>query len=311
MTESRIARCVARPLGRGLPGLLLGAVLLLSTGCNPGAREARMLRGVCEDGKPGACVGLGDRLYEGDQVLRDRPQAADLFQRACDLGDARGCTRLAGMHLDGDAAVSGDRDFAESLLDRGCEMENAQSCIQLADNFRRGALAVELYQQVCDRDEPEGCMKLGTMLQEGRQTRADPERAATLFEQACDAEFRAACTRLGESFAEGIGVTQDVDRAVELYREACREIMAACFNLAELYTEGVGVEQDPARAAVFYQTACDGRAEIGGRVDGVGEACARVGDLYANGTGVERDLNRASRAFSRACRLDYTEACRR
>jgi len=297
----------AVPLFRGL---LLGVLLLLGSACNPGAREARTLRDVCADGKPGGCVLLADRLYQGNQVLRDRPRATDLYQRACDLGDARGCLRLAEMHLDEDAAVSADRDVAEVLLETGCEMENAQSCIGLADNFRRGALAVDLYQQICDQDEPEGCMKLGVMLAEGRQTRADPEQAAVLFEQACDAEFRLACTRLGESYAEGVGVEQDFNRATALYTEACREVMAACFNLAELYATGEGVEQDYTRAAGLYETACDGNAEIGGRVSGMGEACARLGDLYANGQGVERDLSRASRTLARACRLDYTEACR-
>lgn len=312
MSESRIALDPAPRIRGGLGlGLLLGAIFVLASACNPGARDARELRGECDDGEPGSCVSLGERVYSGDQVLRDRPHAAQLFQVACDLGDARGCVRLAEMHLDLDAAVSGDRDFAESLLGRACESENLEGCVLLADNFRRGDLAAGLYQRACDGAAPEGCMKLGTMLLEGRRIQADPERAAMLFDQACDEGYMPACVRLGESYADGTGVEADLARAATLYTEACREVMTGCFNLAELHADGRGVERDYAEAAARYQTACDGRAEGGGRVAGIGEACARLGDMYANGTGVERDLNRAARSFSRACRLDYAEACRR
>lgn len=312
MRESRIALYPAALFSGGLrQGLLFGAILVLASACNPGAREARVLRGECDDGEPGSCVLLGEQVYSGNQVLRDRPHAAHLFEVACDLGDARGCVRLAEMHLDLDAAVSGDRDRAEALLGRSCESENLEGCVLLADHFRRGDLAAGLYERACDGAVPDGCMKLGTMLLEARRIQSDPERAVMLFDQACEEGYMPACVRLGESYANGTGVEADLARAATLYTEACREVMAGCFNLAELHAEGRGVERDYAEAAARYQTACDGRTEAGGRVAGMGEACARLGDLYANGTGVERDLGRASRAFSRACRLDYTEVCRR
>ena len=83
----------------------LGAVVLVLLACNPGGREARDLRADCRDGSADACADLGERVFAGRQVLRDRDRAADLFEQACDGGAAEGCVRLGRMHEEGTSVV--------------------------------------------------------------------------------------------------------------------------------------------------------------------------------------------------------------
>lgn len=54
------------------------------------AAAQTLAEGACHDGVPAACVTLGEMYSRGLGVTRDRAQADQLFERACDAGDLSG-----------------------------------------------------------------------------------------------------------------------------------------------------------------------------------------------------------------------------
>jgi hypothetical protein len=72
------------------------------------------------------------------QRLRDKPRAAKLFERGCDLGDNDACDSLGRMLIHGDG-VPVDRQRGIAELRRGCERGRRDSyfcCISLGDTLR-------------------------------------------------------------------------------------------------------------------------------------------------------------------------------
>ncbi len=310
--------------------MLLVTVVVALSACNPGAEEARTLQALCGDGDAGACNDLGYRAFRGEHILRDWRRAADLFQHACDGGEAEGCVRLGRLHVNdasGRHGVTRDSTLAANLYQQGCDGGAMPGCIYLGDMYLERdtiiqdvepqgvtqdlARGASLFQQACEGGEMPGCTKLGVSYQEGLGVVQDLARAASLYQEACDGDAALGCSHLGELYAAGAGVAQDLNRAATLYEEACDVEMVGCFNLGDLFARGSGVTRDYDRAVELFQQACDGTMNRGEGSAPIAEGCFRVGDLYATGTGVAWNLSRASRLFRRACRLGYEEACRR
>jgi hypothetical protein len=104
--------------------ILIVAATVLVSACNPGAREARELAASCSGGDAAACNELGQRVSQGQYVLRDWRRTAELFQDACDGGESEGCVRLARMHVHSEARSRGvalDSALAATLLLLGCD----------------------------------------------------------------------------------------------------------------------------------------------------------------------------------------------
>jgi TPR repeat protein len=55
------------------------------------ARAVEFFRKGCEGADPGGCLGLGFMYEKGQGVEQDTERAADLYQRACEAGNARSC----------------------------------------------------------------------------------------------------------------------------------------------------------------------------------------------------------------------------
>ena len=47
----------------------------------------------------GGCVNLGDAYYNGNGVTKDFNKAAQLYQKACDGGNMRGCNVLKKFYI--------------------------------------------------------------------------------------------------------------------------------------------------------------------------------------------------------------------
>lgn len=181
-----------------------------------------------------ACGGSGKSSQTADEANREYEQgefarAADLFQRACDQRDAKSCTQLGAMYLDGQG-VGKNNGKGVSLLDLGCALE-----------------------------DPVGCEALGHALVIGAGGKKDETRATAAFHKACKAGLRTACTEHGISLWRGRGVAKDVAQAHEILKENCkRDVGAACFYLGVLLKMGdEGVERDPAGAAKALSKACE------------------------------------------------------
>lgn len=81
------------------------------------------LADACEGGAGSACLALGVRIARGTDGEIVPERARTLFERACELGDARGCVRAARAHH-----ADGDFDPASRALRAACQAGDSSAC---------------------------------------------------------------------------------------------------------------------------------------------------------------------------------------
>jgi len=70
---------------------------------------------------------LGELYYNGEETKQDYSKAAQLWQKACDLGDARSCNGLGLLYHNGQG-VRQDYYKAAQLYQKACEGGSKYSC---------------------------------------------------------------------------------------------------------------------------------------------------------------------------------------
>jgi hypothetical protein len=179
----------------------------------------------------------GASAVDGAALFREGKQAADagqdpkavaLYHRACDAGNASGCSNLGIMYQKG-RGVAQDFGQALALYQRACDSGTASGCTNLGLMYANGdgvaqdaGRAVALYQRACDAGSAVGCTYLGFMHKSGRGVAQDDGRAVALFQRACDARASLGCAYLGEMYQRGRGVATDSARADALKKQACQ-----------------------------------------------------------------------------------------
>lgn len=174
----------------------------------PGVRAAR---DACARGRGDDCVALGVSPHSGLGGLKaDDARAADLYQRACDLGSVKGCNNLAVMFEKGEGRPV-DRRRAFQLYEQTCRAEHALGCRNLGRSYRDGlgvarnaakaraafATALELSTSACKAGVAEGCSNLGFIYRSGQEgVPKDEARARTYLERACEMGYKAVCSRV-------------------------------------------------------------------------------------------------------------------
>jgi TIR domain/Sel1 repeat len=168
------------------------------------SQAAELYRKACDGGERKGCHDLGLMYYRGEGMEKDLNQAAGLFKRACDAGGTGGCLDLGLMYLRGEGVPKD--------LNR----------------------AADLYKRACDAGAPPGCTDLGRMYHEGEGVVKDLNRAADLFKRACDAGGAIGCLDLGTMYRRGEGVPKDRNRAADLFKKACEAgVNRGCEDLAK------------------------------------------------------------------------------
>src|SRR5688572_14453887 len=86
-----------------------------------------LLKQTCDDGSGAACRKLGIRYLQHKAMSSDGTTHADLFERACDLGDPIGCVNWS-------IELQHRGDFAASVAParRACELDPGENCFELA-----------------------------------------------------------------------------------------------------------------------------------------------------------------------------------
>ena len=102
---------------------------------------------------------LGDEAYDKG----DYQKAAQLYQKACDGGDVKGCFNLGILYRDG-YGVKQDYQKAAELLQKACDSGETMGCIGLAVLYKNGkgiwqnfSTAKEYYGKACDLGLQSGC----------------------------------------------------------------------------------------------------------------------------------------------------------
>jgi serine/threonine protein kinase len=261
---------------------------------------AGLLQKACDDKEYAACLQAG-LLYHDDFILKNLPLAVQLYQRACDGGNAQACNYL-GVEYQRGTAVAKDEARAATLYAQSCEGGVVPACTNLGRFYRDGrgvpkdeAKARTIFVKACDSGGMVACADGGVLLIRGIGGPRDPDHAVAMLRQACDSGSPPGCGTLAAAYTRGDGVDQSDSRAAELYQRACDAGGApACNNLAGIYTSGSGVTKDLARAAALLQRSCDGS---------FADACQSLSKRYEQGTGVERNAARAADLARRATQL--------
>jgi TPR repeat protein len=136
------------------------------------AREGktRLDESSCEHGDVGACARTCDALY-GAEAMGQRPFVTPLQARV--RGRllrrlSRSCSHF-GVHI-----VAHDDGGIDDQL-----------------------LAFAIFDNTCDAGDPQSCVRLGVMLDEGRYVSRDHPSAMSFFRDGCDAGIRSSCRYLG------------------------------------------------------------------------------------------------------------------
>jgi len=111
---------------------LIGAVAYLTaSNIYYNSQNFKTYKARCDEGKASGCTLLG-LMYEKGRfgVTQDFAQAAALYRKACDGGDAVGCLGLSSHYL-GRNGGKYDEDQAIKLMEKACELNLAEACAGL------------------------------------------------------------------------------------------------------------------------------------------------------------------------------------
>ena len=165
-----------------------------------------------------------------DKAANDLSKAAQMYQRASDMGSNNAMYRLGQMYRDGTGVA---RDHAK---------------------------AARLFTAASDLGNTNAKNDLGVLYIQGRGVEPDLARAAELYAQAADLGSTTAMGNLGGMYLRGTGVEQDVKRAFTLFQAARgKGDTKAMLHLGNMYYTGNGVDFDFRLAQMFYTEASDGR----------------------------------------------------
>jgi hypothetical protein len=119
---------------------------------------------ACSAGAMNACVAAGTMLFNGaGGATKDEPGAYALFAKACEGGDAAGCSNRGWRELAGQGTT---KDPAKALAS---------------------------FELACNERESIGCFGVGVVLRDRRGAADVKARAKAAFARACDGGLKVAC----------------------------------------------------------------------------------------------------------------------
>lgn len=226
---------------------------------------------------------------------KDFELAAKHYGKACEYGNAGGCTNIGYAYSQG-LGVASNYDKAFEYSKEACDGEDAQGCTNLgvAYEFGRGVdknvtKANELYRNGCDLNCGQGCQNLGNQYINGTSVEKDYKKAIELYEKGCtlDEEF---CAGLAFAYKKGYGVQQDYGKSVTYYEKSCNKgDYESCDELGYLYET---IANDYENAVKYYAKACDGGNALG---------CTEFAQMFEHGKGVTKNISTAMKFYKQGC----------
>lgn len=313
--------------------LPVALITLAFSSCNLRRRADKR---ACRNGSAERCLAVGQFYEERTSgffatFLSNATTAQDYYDRACKLGNVKGCARLGHMVVVGTYGTIRDSDFtrkdgvsalekacdggvidachelidvvddkrAAALLAKLCEASDKSSCDQMikttAANDPKAALA--LAEKRCDAGDFDQCGELGRTLLSGNDTTdADPTRALALLTKACDAGEWRRCTDAGDALLDGTLPADDA-RATGLLGKACDHGDGdGCFSLGRFL-----LASNVTKAVEVFTSECTHHDERG---------CDALGDVYRVGVaGIAPDSKRAHEQYDTACQAGIMYSC--
>lgn len=178
--------------------------------------------------------GLGKKLFDE----KNYEKAAEMYEKSCYYGDAKGCIAAAKM-FDTGSGIEQNADKALKYYEKGCELG--------FNNDQNSCTITGLKYTV-----------LGLSFETGTNFEPNYEKAATAYEIACKYDSAQGCYNLGRLYETGAGVHKSLFHAGQSYYKACDlNDGTACYNLGRLFQTATGVTKSTEKAKMYYQKACE------------------------------------------------------
>jgi TPR repeat protein len=194
-------------------------------------KSSQALQKECKEGVAKACTDLALFLLRNGKIEETKPLVLSLFQKACDLKDARGCVWVGRTEFE-----FGDKKLGKGHILKLCEGKNAYACYSMW----------ELEKAWGSEDEAQKYYKLSLSIMHNIE---DFDKVFAEFEEACLTENKEACLNLA-ILSENLNKKM---KAKELYLKGCdMGSGAACSNLGYMY-QG---DKNMGDANKYYTKAC-------------------------------------------------------
>jgi len=228
----------------------------------------RWLERAVATGYPAAFFNLGQSLWEGTGVQRDRSKAMEWFEKGAHAGHADCQTWIGWAHLGHDSGRERDLEKAIGWLRKAVAQDHPGAQYVLGLMYVEG--------EGVDQDLAEGGRLLRKSAEQGnleamfrfahgqanladRQSDSDKAvwkriEAAYWYGKAADLGHLRAAARLGQCYLEGLGMVPNHERGLQWSRQAAEKGIALAFRiLGDAYSKGRGVERSTVQAIEWYE----------------------------------------------------------
>ena len=203
---------------------------------------------VAENGDAKAQYILGEALFEGNGIEKNRKEAIKWFQKAAEQGNANAQFALGNCFFNGFEVEKNEKE------------------------------AVKWFQKAAEQGFSTAQYMLGNCYASGIGVPEDVEEGLKWLKKAADQGDGNALCSLGLFYIGGIGLTQDITRGVELLQKSAEKGNAdAQYFLGECLFSGNGIKENKTEAFKLFCLAAE---------QGNVNAQAAVGNCYLLGLGV-------------------------
>jgi TPR repeat protein len=250
----------------------------------------------------GCASGDGQSCRDAAAFQPETPEADQLLQTGCDRGDGWSCSELvAALRTAGRDPARSDTAFrrALQLFEKACESGQAEGCMGVghmhgsfappdeAKATRYYRRAVDEYEKACEKADAVSCFKLALAHHEGRGVETDFNRNLALMTRSCGLGYADACAEEAAAYKTS-EATDDDAKAPALYERACLagvQRRQPCKESGFLYVDGDHVPADKPKGLQLLLRAC--------ALDEV-SSCLKAGSLLKEGDGVPADAAKAA-----------------
>lgn len=171
--------------------LLLGLVACKKSAPEP---EQPLPQVDCDGGMECQKEGLANELGKGVPV--DKPRAAALYRRSCELGHAPACNNMGNCYEFG-TGVRTSKEQAIAFYERGCDQGSGGGCYNAARLTMNDEKRTSLFERACEKHDPLGCRFAGEIHIAGAPgVPKDQAKGLELLRRSCTLQDETACKRV-------------------------------------------------------------------------------------------------------------------
>ncbi|WP_168210715.1 tetratricopeptide repeat protein [Persicimonas caeni] len=304
-------------------------------------RSLDIVRNNCEDGVYGHCDWAAHLIAHGDGDRTDFSAAREYLRKKCDEDIASACIEIGEQKSTGELFPRDRQKGVDKLVALCKDSDLETACYEAAYFMRFGhsdeldlTRSVDLYQSLCDDDNPVACRAVGTAYLHGLGVDRDYTRAVNTLADTCTADESTGCL----SYLAALMMRGDSAKAKPLAqrsKSACeRNNATGCIQQGELLSHGVAVGRDLTKAIEMFERACEmGEFNSCARAEALRDhqtrlekadaealieqceqkddatACVVLGLANEYGIGAKASFDAAATRYEQACEADEKLGC--